>query len=183
MVEKWKYDEICIKPPPTTLLNWIPQGPQPHPYALLRRFYVKTDLSERGVTFGHHWKNGSWTGPRRLWTPKPASWSRGRIQVDAKERHHQAPPCIKVEEIKEESTCTWKLKEDSKDAILPAVIPLTNLIKAFQQILCLQGAHKSGIHIIHCTPFWAQTPASRDTWMSWNIGNSLLIIILFHRFH
>ena len=114
MVEKWKYDEICIKPPPTTLLNWIPQGPQPHPYALLRRFYVKTDLSERGVTFGHHWKNGSWTGPRRLWTPKPASWSRGRIQVDAKERHHQAPPCIKVEEIKEESTCTWKLKEDSK---------------------------------------------------------------------
>jgi len=95
MVEKWKYDEICIKPPPTTLLNWIPQGPQPHPYALLRRFYVKTDLSERGVTFGHHGKNGSWTGPRRLWTPKPASWSRGRIQVDAKERHHQAPPCIK----------------------------------------------------------------------------------------
>ena len=122
-------------------------------------------------------KNGSWTGPRRLWTPKPASWSRGRIQVDAKERHHQAPPCIKSRGNQGRVNLHLKAERRLKGCNPSSGDPAHKL----HQSVPTSPAPSRGI--IHCTPFWAQTPASRDTWMSWNIGSSLLIIILFHRFH
>ena len=167
----------------TTTHHIAELNPPRSPYALLRRFYVKTDLSERGVTFGHHGKNGSWTGPRRLWTPKPASWSRGRIQVDAKERHHQAPPCIKSRGNQGRVNLHLKAERRLKGCNPSSGDPAHKPHHSVPTSPAPSRAHKSGIHIIHCTPFWAQTPASRDTWMSWNIGNSLLMIILFLGFH